>query len=275
MANDKAGSFDEGFKAVCRKIAPEATVGSAEDVGKGSWDLVVACGGDGTVRVVVNAMIQAESQASLGIVPLGTANVVSRVFDLPKEPEEALKVALGPDVRRIDVGLCNGEAFLLGCGLGLAERFVTTVGHEEKRRLGPLAYARKFLAERNTPPVKFRIEGVPGTTELEGVGLVVANVAQLGESVRPFGDVRPDDGRLTLIVLHRTHVVDLLRLGWKGLFGKAAEDKAVDLLRTSKCRIASEPKVPIQIDGDEVEQTAPFEFEVLPERLSIKVRADN
>ena len=66
------------------------------------------------------------------------------------------------------------------------------------------------------------------------------------------------------------YLVDLVRLGWKGLFGNAAKDKAVDLLRTSKCRIATEPKVPIQIDGDEVEQTAPFEFEVLPERLLIK-----
>lgn len=271
VANDKAGSFDEGFDAVCKRIAPAAVYGKLEDVAKGPWDLVVACGGDGTVRLVVNALIAAKSDAALGIVPLGTANIVARTFGLPDDPEEALKMALAPESKSVDVGTCHGEAFLLGCGLGLAERFVTAAGHEEKQKLGPFAYVKRFLSERDAAPVEFCVEAEGRRVTMKGVGLVVANMAQLGPNVKPLGEVAPDDGHLSLILLRRSGLWDLVRLGAKSLFGKAAQDAALEVVPIGKCRISSEPKVPIQIDGDAVEQDSPFEFDVLPGRLTLKV----
>ena len=273
VTNAQAGSYEGDFEGLCRAAAPEAQCGTVEDVPREAWDAVVACGGDGTVRSVVNALIAAKSESALGIVPLGTANIVSRVFGLPDEPEEALKVALGAKERPVDVGLCHGEAFLLGCGLGLAESFVTAVGHDEKKRLGPIAYVRRFLGQRHATSVEFRVEEGPRVRKLTGVGLVVANVAQLGPGIKPFGEheAAPDDGHLTLILLRRSHLWDLVRIGAKSLLGKASHDEALDLIPVGKCRISSKPKVPIQIDGDAVEQDSPFEFDVLPERLRVRV----
>ena len=273
VANAQAGSYEGDFEAMCQEAAPGARCGSVGDVPLEAWDVVVACGGDGTVRAVVNALIATKSEAALGIVPLGTANIVSRVFGLPDDPEEALKVALGSKQCAIDVGLCDGEAFLLGCGLGLAESFVTAVGHDEKKRLGPIAYVRRFLVQRHAPSVEFRVEDGPTVRKMTGVGLVVANVAQLGPGLKPFGEseAAPDDGHLTLILLRRSHLWDLVRLGVKGLVGKASEDDALELVRVGKCRISSQPRVPIQIDGDAVEQEAPFAFDVLPDRLRVRV----
>lgn len=275
VVNDSAGSYDDDFTNICCRVAPDAARGKVEDIANGSWDLVVACGGDGTVRSVVNAMIASESDAKLGIVPLGTANVVSRVFGIPEDAEDALGVVLGAGERQTDVGLCHGEAFLLGCGLGLAERFVTAAGHEEKRRLGPLAYVKRLLEERKAPINTFCIESAGGTLTMLGVGLVVANVAQLGPRIKPLGEDKaaPDDGRLSLIVLRRASGWDLVRLALKGLFGRASEDSALEYMPIGKCRVSSEPKVPIQIDGDPVEQQAPFDFDVLPSRLTIKIPA--
>ena len=271
VVNPEAGSFDDAFRASCEKAAPEAKIGTIDDLPKEPWDVVVACGGDGTVRLVVNALVKAESEAALGIVPLGTANVIARALGLPKEPEEALGIAVGTEERRIDVGICHGEAFLLGCGLGLAERFVTTVGHDEKAKLGPIAYLKKLLEERKSPPVEFQVEGPKSTMTLAGVGLIVANMAQLGPSVRPMKEVSPEDGRLALILIRHAGLLDMVRLGLRGLFGHAEKDSALDLIPIEQCRISSRPKVPIQIDGDAVEQEAPFEFSVLPSWLRVRV----
>ena len=271
VLNDQAGSFNAEFEAICKSNAPEATIGSAKDIPSRPWDLIVACGGDGTVRIVVNAMIAAQSEARLGIVPLGTANVIARAMGLPQQPAEALKIALSGEERKVDVGLCHGEAFLLGCGLGLAERFVTTVGHAEKVRLGPLAYIKKLLSERDAPIVEFSVDQENGSLTMRGVGLVVANMAQIGPNVKPVAEVSPVDGRLGLILLKHSGLWDFARLAARALVGNASADDALDVVSVQKCRISSKPKVPIQIDGDAVDQEAPFEFEVLPSRLTIRV----
>ena len=271
MLNDQAGSFNAQFEAVCKSTAPTATIGTATDIPTQKWDLVVACGGDGTVRIVVNALIAAKSDARLGIVPLGTANIIARAMGLPQDPADALKVALAGEERSVDVGLCQGEAFLLGCGLGLAERFVTTVGHAEKVRLGPLAYIKKLLSERDAPIVEFCIERENGSLTMRGVGLIVANMAQIGPNVKPVAEVSPVDGRLGLILIKQSGLWDFLRLGVRGLLGNASADEALDIVSVRGCRVSSKPKVPIQIDGDAVEQEAPFEFQVLPRRLAIRV----
>lgn len=269
VLNETAGSFDAEFKRICEGRCPNATFGTIDDVG-GSWDVVIACGGDGTVRRVVNALIAAKSDAALGIVPLGTGNVIARALGLPLEQEQALEVALDENERRIDVGWCHEEAFLIGCGLGLAERFVTQVGYEDKRRLGAAAYLRKLMAERHAPRVTFCVDFGDRTERMQGVGLIVANLAQLGPSIRPLKEVKPDDGRLGVIVLRHSGFWALLRIGLFGLFGRAAHDPAVELRTARSCRVSSDPKVPIQIDGDEWDQKDPFEFSVLPERLRVR-----
>jgi len=271
VLNEKAGSFDPDFRDQFVAKVPDGKVGSVDDISAEDWDLVIAAGGDGTVRQVVNGLLKSELDAALGIVPLGTANVIAHALGLPKDPKEALEIALGPEAQRLDVGLCHEEAFLLGCGLGLAERFVTHTGDEEKAHLGPIAYLKRLLAERDAPKVEFCIESSKGVLRMQGVGLVVANLAQLGTQVKPVEDVSPVDGELGLIILKRARLIDLLRLGFRSLFGNAADDAALDYFSTSKCRISSEPKVPIQIDGDKVDQTSPFQFDLLPHRLAVKV----
>jgi diacylglycerol kinase (ATP) len=273
VLNEKAGSFEPGFRAYCKGQASNLCIGTKDDIPRETWDVVVAGGGDGTVHTVVNALIAQKSEARLGIVPLGTANVISRALGLPSDPKEALSIALGREEKCVDVGFCHGDAFLLGCGLGLAERFVTQAGDREKARLGPLAYLKRLIAERDAPMVEFCVESEKGSLRLQGVGLVVANLAQLGPHLKPVEEVSPDDGQLGLIVLKRSSLLDFMRIGLRGLIGKASEDDALDVILTSKCRVSSQPKVPIQIDGDQVEQTSPFEFDVLPQRLWVRVPA--
>src|SRR6516162_1174476 len=76
-------------------------VAAARKAAENGADLVVAAGGDGTVRGCAEGL--ADTGIPLGIVPLGTANLLARTLGIPADPRAALAVALGSrEDRRID-----------------------------------------------------------------------------------------------------------------------------------------------------------------------------
>lgn len=235
-----------------------------------SYDRVLVAGGDGTVMEAVNGLMHREMDVPLAIVPTGTANFVARALEIPTERKEAIEIALSGEAKWIDVGKCGDRYFALGVGLGLAERFVTTTEDAEKKRLGPLAYILGLVRELRTPVIRFRIEseGCPAE-DLPGVALVVANAAGFGDGKKISDEVRSDDGRLDLVVLHRIDWPTALRLAWRSLFGEVTDDPTVTHRPLTQCRIASTPQVPVQIDGDAVDQTTPLEFAVFHKKLPV------
>jgi diacylglycerol kinase family enzyme len=206
----------------------------------------------------------------LAIVPTGTANFVARALEIPTEREEAIEIALNGEATTIDVGKCGDRYFALGVGLGLAERFVTKTEDAEKKRLGPLAYILGLIRELRTPLIRFQIEeeGKP-REELIGVALVVANAAGFGDGKKISDEVRSDDGRLDRVILHRIDWPTALRLAWRSLFGEVTDDPSVTHQAFTQCRISCVPKMPVQIDGDAVDQTTPLEFAVLHKKLAV------
>src|SRR5437588_7419748 len=70
------------------------------------YDIVVACGGDGTIAEVATALIR--TKVALGILPLGSANNVARMMHVPFDLSEAARLLRQGEIHRIDVGRCNG-----------------------------------------------------------------------------------------------------------------------------------------------------------------------
>jgi YegS/Rv2252/BmrU family lipid kinase len=234
------------------------------------YDRVLVAGGDGTVMEAVNGLMRREMDVPMAIVPTGTANFVARALEIPTDRDEAIQVALSGEGVRLDVGKCGDRYFVLGVGLGLAERFVTTTEDAEKRRLGPLAYLLTLMRELRTPRIRFEV-AVEGeeTVPLVGVALVVANAAGFGHGKAISEKVQGDDGRLDLVVLHRIGLRSAIRLAWRSLFGELTHDPEVTHRPLTACRVASRPAVPVQIDGDPVEQATPLDIAVLHKKLTI------
>src|SRR5919202_974288 len=116
--------------------------------------LVVAAGGDGTVNEVLNGL---SSEATLGILPLGTANVLARELGLPLDAEAACRRILDGEVSRVDFGVATDESgverrFACMAGIGFDAKVVGTVTPRLKRFLRGLAFAitafRVFFGNR-------------------------------------------------------------------------------------------------------------------------------
>ncbi len=134
----------------------------AQAAAQEGYDLVVACGGDGTINEVVNGL--AGSPTALGVIPGGTANVWAKEVGIPRDPLKAIAIAAQGESRRIDLGRAMGRAtgpgglgmkgdrhFLLMAGLGFDGHVIHRLAPAAKERWGALAYVVTGFREGELP----------------------------------------------------------------------------------------------------------------------------
>jgi diacylglycerol kinase family enzyme len=110
-------------------------------------DIVIACGGDGTVAEVASVLVN--TSCKLGIIPLGTANALAHVLMgisskfIPVE--QACDLIIDGQTSLIDTAYCNNELMLLLTGIGFEQSMIEKADRESKNKLGQLAYINGFL----------------------------------------------------------------------------------------------------------------------------------
>src|SRR5207249_439378 len=100
-------------------------------------DLVMVAGGDGTVMACVTAL--AGTDVPLAVLPGGTGNLLANNFEIPRELDGALEVALRGDRRRLDVGAVGDDRFVIMCGIGFDAAMLRDADSELKARIGAVA----------------------------------------------------------------------------------------------------------------------------------------
>ncbi len=166
VVNGSLAGVSGRFVPLCREVAArngwtaefhvtekaEAGVAAARGSALDGADLVVAVGGDGTVRGCAEGV--ASTGVPLGIVPHGTANLLARTLGIPGHPRAALDVALDQrrptDDRLIDLAIADREPFTAMAGMGLDAAVVA--GTKLKHQFGWLAYAMSGAAHLARPP---------------------------------------------------------------------------------------------------------------------------
>src|SRR5690349_10372990 len=174
--------------------------GQAGQAVRDGVDLVLACGGDGTVTACVSGV--AGSGVPLGILPLGTGNLLARNLGLPLDVDEALVTALTGTDRRLDAGSANGHTFVVMAGLGFDAKMLGESSEPLKKRLGWAAYVLSALRHLRDRPVRVSLvaDGGPAL-RLRASAVIIGNVGWLQGGIRLLPDARPDDGALDAGVL--------------------------------------------------------------------------
>ncbi|GIW08776.1 MAG: diacylglycerol kinase [Dehalococcoidia bacterium] len=250
-----------------------AVVGGAVREG---FDLVVAAGGDGTVSLVAGPLIGAD--VPLGILPVGTANVLSRELGIPADLQQAAALFTGDhSLRAVDVMQVGNRYALLQVGIGLDSLMIRDTDRETKRRIGRRAYLQT-LWEKLRGHRSQRFTVVVDSERLRPIAwqVLVANAGTLG--VRPLRwgpNIRLDDGELDVCLFYGRTIANLGRQ-IRYLISRGV--RGADFVRYRKARhsvsIVTDPPLPVQADG-EITGTTPVTVALLPHALRIVVPAEN
>jgi YegS/Rv2252/BmrU family lipid kinase len=220
-------------------------------------ELIVAAGGDGTVAAAAAAV--RGSDAVLGIVPLGTGNIVARDLSVPLDPEGAVDLLFEEHVvRRIDALEVAGSVYLMSLGVGISAYVARDTAAIHKRIFGPAAYLWSGLGEiGSVEPSAFEITVDGVHTAFSATEVAVANSGVFANMMLPWErNVRLDDGRMDVFVVATETARDYPILVFNVLRGSnSAEPGVIHLEARESVRIECEDAVPVQADGDVIGET--------------------
>lgn len=203
------------------------------------YDVVVASGGDGTVNIVLNAMMKNGIKSALGIIPSGTANDFATYLNLTSSNvEECCKIIAETEPRDTDVGLANDTYFINVCGGGIFMNVSQTIDTNLKNALGTIAYYLKGMEQlANFSPIPFRITNSKETIEENLYFFLVLNSAGAGSFGRLAPDASISDGVFDFIGVKAKPVHELALLFVKILRGEHINDSGIVYFKDSYMKI--------------------------------------
>jgi YegS/Rv2252/BmrU family lipid kinase len=223
-------------------------LGQAKSAVAAGVDLVLACGGDGTVAACAEGV--AGTGVGLAIIPLGTGNLLARNVGLPLGLEEALEVALGGVQRAIDAGRVNGRMFVVMAGLGLDANMLNGASEPLKKRLGWLAYAISAVRHLRDRPMRVTVSADGGRPRRMRVSaLIVGNVGLLQAGLPLLPEAEPDDGTLDAIALLARGVTGWLAFAAHILLRRPAHGR-VYRVQFTELEVRAGRAQPWELDGE-------------------------
>ena len=265
---------------------PGATISAA--AAAAGHDIVVAAGGDGTIHLVANGLMDAGDSAAsrpiLGVLPLGTGNDFARTLGLPLNcpPGPAIESISHAPTRVLDlirVSHPDGEGktqyAVNVCAGGFSGAVDEMLTDELKATWGPLAYlvgAVKALPQLDGYRTTLAWGGGPAEA-VEAFNIVVANgrTAGGGRPVAPRAN--PEDGLLDVVLIRTGSGIDVARLLARAAAGDYLDDDDVVFNRVDRVAIESRPGMWFNVDG-ELRTNAPITFEDVPGALRVAVGPD-
>jgi YegS/Rv2252/BmrU family lipid kinase len=223
-----------------------------EAIGHGHRFIIIG-GGDGSVSSVVDHF--AYAPVVFGLLPFGTANSFARTLGIPLDLPGAIDVLVHGKVADVDLGMIDGDYFANGSGIGLPAAVGRATPHGLKRWLGRLGYvltaANEFMRHR---PFCCRVVIAGRERSFEALDVRIASGGyQGGVMVAPEAD--PDDGELALHILKGASKWALAREWARLVLHLPFRPADIQILRASECRIDTEPRQDVAVDGEVLTQT--------------------
>jgi len=246
----------------------EQTVRSAVQTGA---SMVVAAGGDGTVRSVAAGLIG--SHTPLGVLPLGTLNHFAKDVGIPLELEQAVAAIVAGRQRSVDVGAVNDRIFVNNSSIGIYPDIVAA--REDLRRQGHRKWAAFALATarilRQYRGVRVRLEAGALAGTAVTPFLFVGNNEYQVEGIRLGSRRKLDAGRLYAYLAPRLRGADLPRLLALALAGRAMETRVLESFATRDLEVETPAMraVRVALDGEVTFMSVPLRYRILPRALNV------
>jgi diacylglycerol kinase (ATP) len=239
----------------------------AEAASTAGHDLILAAGGDGTVREVANGLMSADTPLPLAVLPIGTANVLAEELGLPASPRTFAQTLAATRSRPAWLGTVNGQCFSLMASVGFDARVVNAVDDMMKPRMGKAAYLVAALRRlMRLDPCRYRV--VVDGKEFDAAGVVVCKGRFYGGRFVVAPQARVTDPTLHVCLLPGSRHVDLCRYAACLVSGGLWRAAGAVILPAHHVRIEGPDAEPVQCDGDIVTRL-PAEITVSPRPIEI------
>ncbi|GAA1346563.1 diacylglycerol/lipid kinase family protein [Arthrobacter roseus] len=256
--------------------AEDPGFGQAKEALAAGVDVVLAAGGDGTVRAVAHEL--AGTDVPLGLIPLGTGNLLARNLELPLNniADATRRAMLGED-HQIDVVYATLDhaderhLFLVMAGIGFDAAVMADTNDVLKDRVGWLAYVDAGIRNLPGKPSKTRIAingQAPMRRRLRSV--MGGNCGKIQGGLEIFPGAKLDDGVLDIMTVAPSGAFGWIGVAAKLLRRNKGKDPAVEYFQGQSAEIDSEEPLEIQLDGDHLGQARHLAMELDAGVLTIR-----
>jgi YegS/Rv2252/BmrU family lipid kinase len=243
--------------------------GMAEAAVAATVQLIVICGGDGTVMACLSGL--ADSGVPVAIIPVGSGNLLARNLGIPLGLDESLATAVDGMDRRIDLGRLGDQPFAVMAGMGFDAAMMADTTEGMKRFAGWPAYVVSGLRHLRDPVMRVRICIDDGPMLRRSARTVlVGNVGQLEGGLELLPDAAADDGLLDVAVVAPRTLRDWLRVAYR-IARHRRHDRHLERFTGQTISIEADRVVPRQIDGEVIDEGRRIDVHVEPGALVVRV----
>lgn len=217
------------------------------------YEMIIACGGDGTVNEVVNGMMKCSYRPKLAIMPAGTVNDFAEQLNLPKSQDNFASLIKKNNFKTIDVGKVNDNYFVNVVGGGAFTTIAHNVTIDAKTILGKYAYY--YQAAVQVPDeldvcenIKYIIDGKE--YEYKTLLFLVINSSGAGGFKCLCPKAKLDDGLLDMVIFEKTSNAELFQVFTKVFNGQHITHPKVHYFQAENIKIIPERELLIDADGD-------------------------
>jgi len=259
-----------GYFIVPARLNKEMDMKKAmEDIEDGYSHVLIA-GGDGTIDLLINVMMEMGVNIPIGILPMGTANDFAKYIGIPKDVTEALNQMFEFAPKKMDLGMINDRYFVNVASTGLFTDVSQKTQDEMKNSIGKLAYYIKGIEQiPNLRKIPVKITSADENFEGDMYAVLVFNGRTAGNLDLAYKS-KADDGLLDVIMIKASSILEFVPLLGKMLRGDHLEDP-VGLLyfQTKEVTIESKDEVIVSdIDGERGPDF-PLHIKCIPEGITI------
>ena len=234
-------------------------------------DIIVACGGDGTINEVAQALVG--SNVALGIIPIGSGNGLAANLHIPKTTEKAFETILNAKINKIDAGKINENYFFSNMGLGIDADVINNYAQTKTRNfLGYVTASTKAIF--NFQPKKFNIElDNEHTLDDDFYFVFCSNSNEAGYGISFSPNAKLNDGKLDFLAVKKLNFIEQIQFSANVLGKRIEKMKQAKVLQVNSVKFNSkQTKTIAQVDGEAVifNQNS-IEVSIVPNALNVIV----
>lgn len=238
---------------------------------KGDWDMIVACGGDGTVNEVAAGIANSERKLPVAVLSSGTVNDFATYMKIPTKIVDFFEMIKKENIIDIDLGKINDKYFVNVAAGGLLTSVGYQVPAEAKAVLGRMAYyfvgLRELIVE-GIEPIRVRFESEEYNKEEDILMFLISNSASIGGFTKIAPDAEVADNLLDVIIIKDSDIVEIANIFFNLLRGEHINHPNVSYFKTKNIKVESKEDLSMDIDG-EYGGKLPATFQVVPKGMKI------